>query len=219
LALNLFDDVFQLNPGQVFLTATILDEILYFFLSFILFVFLMVKLTSILDLFNKLSDIGVLVFHIMNTKDSDYRFLRTIILCAISIQFMIFVPIIVIFNLSNMYHNVSLIEFFGRLYQIPLLRIYRKHDRSLQGPTSWIKQQEYRQRTRERLLRICTREVLQSSTVFIFGVKLPLQEQISSFDGIQFDRIYERIRPLKPCHDCHPVYFPQIIPRRKTSLC
>ncbi|KAJ9595978.1 hypothetical protein L9F63_012799, partial [Diploptera punctata] len=28
------------------------------------------------------------------------------------------------------------------LYQIPLLRIYRrKHDRSLQGPTSWIKQQ------------------------------------------------------------------------------
>ncbi|KAJ9587221.1 hypothetical protein L9F63_019245, partial [Diploptera punctata] len=27
------------------------------------------------------------------------------------------------------------------LYQIPLLRVYRKHDRSLQGPTSWIKQQ------------------------------------------------------------------------------
>ncbi|KAJ9577434.1 hypothetical protein L9F63_006005, partial [Diploptera punctata] len=24
------------------------------------------------------------------------------------------------------------------LYQIPLLRVYRKHDRSLQGPTSWI---------------------------------------------------------------------------------
>ncbi|KAJ9596085.1 hypothetical protein L9F63_012729, partial [Diploptera punctata] len=23
-------------------------------------------------------------------------------------------------------------EFFGRLYQIPLLRVYRKHDRSLQ---------------------------------------------------------------------------------------
>ncbi|KAJ9601640.1 hypothetical protein L9F63_000173, partial [Diploptera punctata] len=33
------------------------------------------------------------------------------------------------------------VEFFGRLYQIPLLRVYRKHDRSLQGPTSWIKQQ------------------------------------------------------------------------------
>ncbi|KAJ9599902.1 hypothetical protein L9F63_009802, partial [Diploptera punctata] len=27
------------------------------------------------------------------------------------------------------------------LYQIPLLRVYRKHDRSLQGQTSWIKQQ------------------------------------------------------------------------------
>ncbi|KAJ9589271.1 hypothetical protein L9F63_017516, partial [Diploptera punctata] len=26
-------------------------------------------------------------------------------------------------------------------YQIPLLRVYRKHDRSLQSPTSWIKQQ------------------------------------------------------------------------------
>ncbi|KAJ9590535.1 hypothetical protein L9F63_016437, partial [Diploptera punctata] len=33
------------------------------------------------------------------------------------------------------------VEFFGRLYQIPLLRVYRKHDRSLQGSTSWIKQQ------------------------------------------------------------------------------
>ncbi|KAJ9575940.1 hypothetical protein L9F63_007196, partial [Diploptera punctata] len=25
------------------------------------------------------------------------------------------------------------VEFFGRLYQIPFLRVYRKHDRSLQG--------------------------------------------------------------------------------------
>ncbi|KAJ9590689.1 hypothetical protein L9F63_016205, partial [Diploptera punctata] len=25
--------------------------------------------------------------------------------------------------------------------QIPHLRVYRKHDRSLRGPTSWIKQQ------------------------------------------------------------------------------
>ncbi|KAJ9595924.1 hypothetical protein L9F63_012897, partial [Diploptera punctata] len=31
-------------------------------------------------------------------------------------------------------HSFDLsIEFFGRLYQIPLLRVYRKHDRSLQG--------------------------------------------------------------------------------------
>ncbi|KAJ9580050.1 hypothetical protein L9F63_004287, partial [Diploptera punctata] len=28
-------------------------------------------------------------------------------------------------------------------YQIPLLRVYRKHDRSLQGPTSWIKLQRF----------------------------------------------------------------------------
>ncbi|KAJ9595337.1 hypothetical protein L9F63_027277, partial [Diploptera punctata] len=27
-------------------------------------------------------------------------------------------------------------EFFGRLYQIPLLRVYRKHDRSLQGTSA-----------------------------------------------------------------------------------
>ncbi|KAJ9590350.1 hypothetical protein L9F63_027811, partial [Diploptera punctata] len=33
------------------------------------------------------------------------------------------------------------LEFFGRLYQILPLRVYRKHDRSLQGPISWIKQQ------------------------------------------------------------------------------
>ncbi|KAJ9596425.1 hypothetical protein L9F63_012543, partial [Diploptera punctata] len=36
------------------------------------------------------------------------------------------------------------VEFFSRLYQIPLLRVYRKHDQSLQGPTSWIKQQANR---------------------------------------------------------------------------
>ncbi|KAJ9596760.1 hypothetical protein L9F63_012218, partial [Diploptera punctata] len=41
---------------------------------------------------------------------------------------------------SNESYNDKL-EFFGRLYQIPLFRIYQKHDRSLQGPTSWIKQQ------------------------------------------------------------------------------
>ncbi|KAJ9599572.1 hypothetical protein L9F63_009946, partial [Diploptera punctata] len=33
------------------------------------------------------------------------------------------------------------VELFGRLYQITLLRVYRKHDQSLHGPTSWIKQQ------------------------------------------------------------------------------
>ncbi|KAJ9601066.1 hypothetical protein L9F63_000801, partial [Diploptera punctata] len=30
----------------------------------------------------------------------------------------------------------QLVEFFGRLYQIPLLRVYRKHDRSLQGTSA-----------------------------------------------------------------------------------
>ncbi|KAJ9591111.1 hypothetical protein L9F63_002332, partial [Diploptera punctata] len=34
-------------------------------------------------------------------------------------------------------------EASGQLYQIPLLRVYRKHDRSLQGPTSWIKLQRF----------------------------------------------------------------------------
>ncbi|KAJ9598179.1 hypothetical protein L9F63_011141, partial [Diploptera punctata] len=39
-------------------------------------------------------------------------------------------------------------------YQIPLLRVYRKHHRSLQGPTSWIKQQ-----------------------VSTSGVKIPIEEE------------------------------------------
>ncbi|KAJ9599980.1 hypothetical protein L9F63_009722, partial [Diploptera punctata] len=30
------------------------------------------------------------------------------------------------------------------LYQMPVLRIYRKHDRILQGPTSWIKRQGFK---------------------------------------------------------------------------
>ncbi|KAJ9581786.1 hypothetical protein L9F63_003855, partial [Diploptera punctata] len=41
-------------------------------------------------------------------------------------------------DIQKVAHNI---EFFGRLYQIPLLRVYRKHDRSLQGLTTWIKQQ------------------------------------------------------------------------------
>ncbi|KAJ9586486.1 hypothetical protein L9F63_019886, partial [Diploptera punctata] len=31
----------------------------------------------------------------------------------------------------------------ARLFQIPLLRVYRKHYRNLQGPTSWIKHASY----------------------------------------------------------------------------
>ncbi|KAJ9600620.1 hypothetical protein L9F63_026242, partial [Diploptera punctata] len=42
------------------------------------------------------------------------------------------------------FSNQNTFEIFGRLYQIPLLRVYRKHDRSLQGPTSWIKRQGFK---------------------------------------------------------------------------
>ncbi|KAJ9596939.1 hypothetical protein L9F63_012064, partial [Diploptera punctata] len=88
-------------------------------------------------------------------------------------------------------------EFFGRLYQIPLLRIYRKHDRSLQkGPTSWIKQQEYRQRMtftlRKQKLKLKVfhtnhKMVLISKTGLLEGVRKPVQRQISG-NNIQFPR-------------------------------
>ncbi|KAJ9583784.1 hypothetical protein L9F63_021874 [Diploptera punctata] len=94
------------------------------------------------------------------------------------------------------------VEFFGRFYQIPVLRVYRKHDRSLQGPTSWIKQQGTRQGFKlHRFPSGCSRFVSLQSHLASTDCALKLQKREADF-GIftaeeailmsKFDQLQER---------------------------
>ncbi|KAJ9599790.1 hypothetical protein L9F63_026357, partial [Diploptera punctata] len=92
--------------GQVFVTATFIIGLFRLLFSIVLFIMSFIKRVLVVELFNKLSDIHFFILDEINLNDNGFKIWQRIVLCLIFIQSIVFIPAIIVADLSIETQNI-----------------------------------------------------------------------------------------------------------------